>query len=159
MPGFIVRLCSLACPTGLHGQVNPLASSETTVLKTRFGPGDAGDPLSHSIAFDRTWTEIRNNLGTIGPKSGPKSAKCEGVKARRANKIEIHDWSAKPPFVGSNPTRASRFFVVLMCRDAEINESFQIEPFLKNCSSMGTSAVSLPKNLALNSLLINHLEG
>jgi len=34
-----------------------LASSETTVLKTRFGPGDAGDPLSPSIAFERTSTE------------------------------------------------------------------------------------------------------
>ena len=40
------------CPTSLQGQVNPLASSETTVLKTRFGPGDAGDPLSRSIAFE-----------------------------------------------------------------------------------------------------------
>jgi len=63
MPGFIVRLCSLACPTGLHGQVNPLASSETTVLKTRFGPGDAGDALSSSIALDRTWTEQSCHVG------------------------------------------------------------------------------------------------
>src|SRR5437016_10767180 len=54
IPGIIVRLCPLGWPTGLHGKVNPLASSETTVLKTRFGPGDAGDPLSRSIAFDRT---------------------------------------------------------------------------------------------------------
>ncbi len=37
---FIVRMCPLAWPSGLQGQVNPLASSETTVLKTRFGPGD-----------------------------------------------------------------------------------------------------------------------
>jgi hypothetical protein len=57
VPGVILRLCPLACPTGLQGQVNPLSSSETTVLKTRFGPGDAGDPLSPSIAFERTSTE------------------------------------------------------------------------------------------------------
>ncbi len=37
----MVRLCPLAQPPGSQGQVNPLASSETTVLKTRFGPGDA----------------------------------------------------------------------------------------------------------------------
>ena len=63
VPGVIVRLCSLGWPTGLHGQVNPLASSETTVLKTRFGPGDAGDPLSRSIAFDRTSTERSCHVG------------------------------------------------------------------------------------------------
>jgi hypothetical protein len=54
---FCVHLSPFGVATGLHGQVNPLASSETTVLKTRFGPGDAGDPLSRSIALDRTWTE------------------------------------------------------------------------------------------------------
>jgi len=42
---------------GLQAQLNPLASSETTVLKTRFGPGDGRDPLSRSIAFDATSTE------------------------------------------------------------------------------------------------------
>jgi hypothetical protein len=52
VPGVIVRMCPSAWPTGLQGQVNPLASSETTVLRTRFGPGDAGDPLSRSIAGD-----------------------------------------------------------------------------------------------------------
>src|SRR5712692_6960627 len=63
VPGVIVRLCPLAWPTGLRGQVNPLASSATTVLKTRFGPGDAGDPLNCSIAFDRTSTEGSRHLG------------------------------------------------------------------------------------------------
>jgi len=47
-------LVSIDMPASLQEQVNPLASSETTVLKTRFGPGDAGDPLSRSIAFNRT---------------------------------------------------------------------------------------------------------
>src|SRR5713226_8655992 len=40
VPDVIVRMCPLAWPSGLQGQVNPLASSETTVLKTSFGPGD-----------------------------------------------------------------------------------------------------------------------
>ncbi len=63
MPGVIVRLCPLAWSTGLQGQINPLASCETTVLKTRFGPGDAGDPLRRSIAFERTSTERSCHLG------------------------------------------------------------------------------------------------
>ena len=63
VPGVIVRLCSLGWPTGLRGQVKPLASSETTVLKTRFGSGDVGDPLSRSIAFDRTSTERSCHVG------------------------------------------------------------------------------------------------
>jgi hypothetical protein len=37
--------------------------------------------------------QLRNNSGTIRPKSGPISARCAGVKARRTNKIQIHDWS------------------------------------------------------------------
>src|ERR1700719_905775 len=36
---------------------------------------------------------LGNNLETIGPKSGPKSASSAGVNARRINKIAIHDWS------------------------------------------------------------------
>jgi hypothetical protein len=62
MQGVIVRLCPLAWPTGFQGQVNPLASSETTVLKTRFGPGDANDTLSRSIRV-RAMTECREAEG------------------------------------------------------------------------------------------------
>jgi hypothetical protein len=54
MPGVIVRLCPLAPPPGSPGQVNPLATSETTVLKTRFGTGDVGDPLIRSISVSAT---------------------------------------------------------------------------------------------------------
>ena len=46
-------LVAVGMAYGLVAQVNPLASSETTVLKTRFGPGDAGCPLNRFIAFDR----------------------------------------------------------------------------------------------------------
>src|SRR6266849_2479948 len=41
---------------GLREQINSIASAETTVLKTGFGPGGAGDLLSPSIAFARTST-------------------------------------------------------------------------------------------------------
>src|SRR5947209_9251761 len=78
VPGVIVRLCPLACPTSLQGQVNPLASSETTVLKTRFAPGDAGDPLSRSIAFERTSTERSCHLG-----KGPTDTRIQVRSARR----------------------------------------------------------------------------
>src|SRR5713101_7782417 len=37
--------------------------------------------------------EVGNNLGTIAPESGPKSARYASVKARRTNKLEIHDGS------------------------------------------------------------------
>jgi hypothetical protein len=37
-------------------QINSIASAETTVLKTGFGPGGAGGLLSPSIAVDRTST-------------------------------------------------------------------------------------------------------
>jgi hypothetical protein len=50
-----------------------------------------------------------NNLGTIAAEYGRKSAVSAGVKARRTNKMRFHGKSAKPPFVGSNPTRASSF--------------------------------------------------
>jgi hypothetical protein len=38
---------------GLVAEVNSLTSSETTVLKTRFGPADADCPLGRFIASDR----------------------------------------------------------------------------------------------------------
>lgn len=57
VPGAIVRFCLLAWSRCSQGQANPPASSETTVLKTRFGPGDAGYPLSRSIGFARASTE------------------------------------------------------------------------------------------------------
>jgi hypothetical protein len=43
--GVIVRFRPLAWSTDLHGKVNLLASLETTVLETGFGPGGAGDPF------------------------------------------------------------------------------------------------------------------
>src|SRR5882672_10073304 len=78
VPDVIVRMSQLAWPSGLQGQVNPLASSETTVLKTRFGPGDAGDPLSRSIAFERTSTERSCHLD-----KGPTDTRIQVWLARR----------------------------------------------------------------------------
>ena len=46
-------LVAVGMAYGLVAEVNPLTSSETTVLKTRFGPADADCPLSRFIAFDR----------------------------------------------------------------------------------------------------------
>lgn len=57
VPGAIVRFCLLAWSRCLPGQANSPASPETTVLKTRFGPGDAGYPLSRSIGFARASIE------------------------------------------------------------------------------------------------------
>src|SRR6266404_3394576 len=73
---------------------------------------------------------------------------CGSIKCIDRGLQNLHSWVRIPPAPPDSHVPGCR-----------INESFQIEPFLKNCSSTGTSAVSLPKNLALNSFLINHLEG
>ena len=122
VPGVIVRLCPLAWSTGLQGQVNPLASVETTVLKTRFGPGDAGDPLSRSIAIDRTSTERSCHLGKGGL-----------AAEDNANAIKIaKEFKSKGNWTGVHWQIASP------------NSTFQLVPFRENPFSRIFLSRSIP---------------